>query len=134
MRWLIRTPTVRLTDQTRLLWLDMLRGEYRRAAIQHWQEAALVLGLAELAGIGTSAPGGAPGSGGVPMSGGAAAFTAASGGAAESGGWPAANGESGHAGGAARPATGTGDPAAGSPGLAGPCSRTAILTEGSGGR
>gem|GEM_PF-125464 len=54
--------------------------------------------------------------------------------AAESGGWPAANGESGHAGGAARPATGTGDPAAGSPGLAGPCSRTAILTEGSGGR
>lgn len=49
MKWLIRTPTVRLTDQTRLLWLDMLRGEYRRAAIQHWQEAALVLGLTELA-------------------------------------------------------------------------------------
>jgi unsaturated rhamnogalacturonyl hydrolase len=50
MKWLIRTPTVRLTDQTRLLWLDMLRGEYKRAAIQHWQEAALVLGLTELAG------------------------------------------------------------------------------------
>ena len=33
MKWLIRTPTVRLTDQTRLLWLDMLRGEYKRAAI-----------------------------------------------------------------------------------------------------
>ena len=113
MRWLIRTPTVRLTDQTRLLWLDMLRGEYRHAAIQHWQEAALVLGLAELAGIGTSAPGGAPGSGGVPMSGGAAAFTAASGGAAESGGWPAANGESGHAGGAAASASPA--PSAGTP-------------------
>ncbi|OUM95722.1 MAG: hypothetical protein A9Z00_11200 [Thermobacillus sp. ZCTH02-B1] len=52
VKWLIRTPTVRVTDQTRLLWLDMLRGEYRRAAIQHWQEAALVLGLTELAGMG----------------------------------------------------------------------------------
>ena len=57
MKWLLRTPTVRLTDQTRLLWLDMLRGEYRRAAIQHWQEAALVLGLTELAGFGTAASG-----------------------------------------------------------------------------
>mgnify|MGYP002623562095 CR=1 FL=1 len=71
MKWLIRTPTVRLTDQTRLLWLDMLRGEYRRAAIQHWQEAALVLGLTELAGAG-----GAVASGGAPA---ASTFAAASG-------------------------------------------------------
>jgi unsaturated rhamnogalacturonyl hydrolase len=69
MKWLIRTPTVRLTDQTRLLWLDMLRGEYKRAAIQHWQEAALVLGLTELAGTGG---GGAAATGGAAVPYGAA--------------------------------------------------------------
>ena len=107
MKWLIRTPTVRLTDQTRLLWLDMLRGEYKRAAIQHWQEAALVLGLTELAGTGGSAAadgaaawrgaavfdGGARSGAAAPSGGAAAAESAA---AAEQaaraeGGWSAAS-------------------------------------------
>lgn len=44
-RWLIRTPKMRVTDQTRLLFVDMLRGNYSSKAIQHWQEAALILGL-----------------------------------------------------------------------------------------
>lgn len=38
-------PTVKLTDQNRLIFIDMLRGNYKRAAIQSWQEASLVLGL-----------------------------------------------------------------------------------------
>ncbi|MFB9325060.1 glycoside hydrolase family 88 protein [Paenibacillus aurantiacus] len=45
--WLRRTPTIPLTDNNRLIVIDMLRGNYRRASIQHWQEAALLLGAAE---------------------------------------------------------------------------------------
>ncbi|OUS78065.1 hypothetical protein B1748_04665 [Paenibacillus sp. MY03] len=47
MRWLGRTPTIKVTDNTRLIVIDMLKGNYSRSAIQHWQEAALLLGLAE---------------------------------------------------------------------------------------
>lgn len=47
VRWLGRTPTVKVTDNTRLVVIDRLRGNYSRSAIQHWQEAALLLGLAE---------------------------------------------------------------------------------------
>ncbi|MFC5406801.1 glycoside hydrolase family 88 protein [Cohnella soli] len=45
--WLNRTPTIRATDNTRFIALDMLRGNYAKRAIQHWQEASLLLGLAE---------------------------------------------------------------------------------------
>lgn len=47
LAWLKKTPTVKLTDQNRLIVLDMLKGNYKRSAIQHWQEAALVMGLTE---------------------------------------------------------------------------------------
>ena len=43
--WLLKTPTTKLTDQTRLIFIDMLRGNYKRTAIQDWQQAALILGL-----------------------------------------------------------------------------------------
>lgn len=46
-RWLTDTPTIPLTDNSRLIIIDMLRGNYSRSAIQSWQEAALVLGLTE---------------------------------------------------------------------------------------
>lgn len=45
--WLKKTPTITLTDNRRLIIIDILRGNYKRAAIQHWQEAALLLGLNE---------------------------------------------------------------------------------------
>ena len=46
-KWLQDKPVVPLTDNTRLIIIDMLKGNYKRIAIQSWQEAALVLGLAE---------------------------------------------------------------------------------------
>ncbi|MFD0961407.1 glycoside hydrolase family 88 protein [Paenibacillus chungangensis] len=48
-KWLKRTPTIRKTDHTRLIVIDMLRGQYASRTIQHWQEAALLLGLASSA-------------------------------------------------------------------------------------
>lgn len=50
-RWLQRTPKVKMTDNTRLVVLDMLRGRYSRSAIQHWQEGALLLGLTDYAAL-----------------------------------------------------------------------------------
>lgn len=47
VKWLNHTPTIKLTDQTRLIVIDMLRGNYSRSSIQHWQEAALLLGISE---------------------------------------------------------------------------------------
>lgn len=44
-QWLKKTPTIKLTDNTRLTIIDRLRGNYTRNAIQSWQEAALVLGM-----------------------------------------------------------------------------------------
>ena len=44
-KWLRKTPTVKLTDNTRLIFIDILKGKYRSSAIQSWQEAALLLGL-----------------------------------------------------------------------------------------
>lgn len=44
-KWLKKTPTIKLTDNTRLTLIDRLRGNYSRNAIQSWQEAALVLGI-----------------------------------------------------------------------------------------
>ncbi|MFC5773359.1 glycoside hydrolase family 88 protein [Ectobacillus antri] len=46
-KWLLRTPKIPVTDNTRLIVIDMLKGNYTKAAIQHWQEAALLLGLGE---------------------------------------------------------------------------------------
>lgn len=46
-KWLNATPKMKVTDNTRLVILDMLRGNYTKQAIQHWQEASLVLGLSE---------------------------------------------------------------------------------------
>ncbi len=45
--WLKKTPTIKLTDNKRLIVIDMIRGNYKRSAIQHWQQAALLLGLIE---------------------------------------------------------------------------------------
>ncbi len=47
LKWLKNTPTIKLTDNKRLIIIDILKGNYKRNAIQHWQEAALVLGLTE---------------------------------------------------------------------------------------
>lgn len=44
-KWMFNTPTIKLTDNSRLIIIDILKGNYRKKAIQHWQEAALVLGL-----------------------------------------------------------------------------------------
>jgi unsaturated rhamnogalacturonyl hydrolase len=46
-KWLHNTPTIKLTDNNRLIIIDILKGNYKRAAIQSWQEAALLLGLYE---------------------------------------------------------------------------------------
>lgn len=45
LQWLKKTPTIKLTDNSRLIIIDILRGNYKRESIQYWQEAALVLGL-----------------------------------------------------------------------------------------
>lgn len=46
-RWLNRTPKVQVTDQTRWTIIERWRGTYASRTIQHWQQAALLLGLAE---------------------------------------------------------------------------------------
>lgn len=47
LQWLKNTPTITVTDNNRLLIIDILKGNYKRNAIQSWQEAALLLGLNE---------------------------------------------------------------------------------------
>lgn len=47
LQWLKKTPTIKLTDNKRLIIIDILKGNYKRNAIQHWQQAALILGLTE---------------------------------------------------------------------------------------
>ncbi len=44
-RWLQQTPTIKVSDNTRVIVIDMLRGNYKRTAIQSWQQGALLLGL-----------------------------------------------------------------------------------------
>ncbi|WP_447411257.1 glycoside hydrolase family 88 protein [Clostridium perfringens] len=46
-KWLNRTPKIKVTDNTRLVFIDMIKKKYTNAAIQNWQEAALLLGLIE---------------------------------------------------------------------------------------
>lgn len=43
--WLNNTPKIKVTDNTRLTVIDMLKGNYSKSTIQHWQQAALLLGL-----------------------------------------------------------------------------------------
>lgn len=45
VKWLDRTPTVKITDNSRYMLLDFLTGKYRSKTIQSWQKAALILGL-----------------------------------------------------------------------------------------
>jgi unsaturated rhamnogalacturonyl hydrolase len=47
VRWLNKTPKIKVTDHTRLIIIDMLKGNYTKNTIQHWQEAALLLGLGD---------------------------------------------------------------------------------------
>jgi unsaturated rhamnogalacturonyl hydrolase len=47
VKWLNKTPKIKVTDNTRLVAIDMLKGNYTKSAIQHWQEASLLLGLSE---------------------------------------------------------------------------------------
>lgn len=45
VRWLRKTPTVKITDNSRYILLDYMTGKYRSHTIQSWQKAALILGL-----------------------------------------------------------------------------------------
>ncbi len=47
VKWLKKTPTVKITDNSRYMLLDFLNGKYRSKTIQSWQKAALILGLLE---------------------------------------------------------------------------------------
>lgn len=47
IKWLKKTPTVKITDNSRYILLDFLNGKYRSKTIQSWQKAALILGLLE---------------------------------------------------------------------------------------
>lgn len=49
IRWLNRTPTVRVTDHTRFVLFDMLQGNFKKTTIQQWQEASLVTAIHEYA-------------------------------------------------------------------------------------
>ncbi len=45
--WLRNTPAVKLRDNSRLIIIDILKGNYKRKSIQNWQQAALFLGLSD---------------------------------------------------------------------------------------
>ena len=47
IRWLKKTPVVKITDNSRYILLDIVSGKYRSHTIQSWQKAALLLGLFE---------------------------------------------------------------------------------------
>lgn len=44
-KWFVHIPTVKKTDQTRYLLLDMIRGNYKNKTIQSWQIGGLYLGI-----------------------------------------------------------------------------------------
>lgn len=46
-KWLQNVPTIPISDNKRLIVIDILRNNYKRTAVQSWQEAALILGLNE---------------------------------------------------------------------------------------
>lgn len=45
VKWLRKTPTVKITDNSRYMLMDFVSGRYRSHTIQSWQKAALILGL-----------------------------------------------------------------------------------------
>ncbi|MDO4420260.1 MAG: glycoside hydrolase family 88 protein [Ruminococcus sp.] len=45
VKWSKKAPTVKITDNSRYVLLDMINGKYRSSSIQSWQTAAVVLGL-----------------------------------------------------------------------------------------
>lgn len=47
VKWLNKTPKIKITDNTRLIIIDILKKNYSSSAIQSWQEASLLLGLGE---------------------------------------------------------------------------------------
>lgn len=47
-KWLIKTPTVRKTDNYRYVLFDVMKGDYRNDTIQSWQTAGLILGINEV--------------------------------------------------------------------------------------
>ncbi|KMY51885.1 glycoside hydrolase family 88 protein [Peribacillus loiseleuriae] len=47
LSWLKNTPKIKVTDNTRLVVIDVLKGNYTKSAIQHWQEGSLLLGMTE---------------------------------------------------------------------------------------
>lgn len=47
LRWLENIPKIKVTDNKRLVIIDMLQGNYTKSTIQYWQEASLILGLSE---------------------------------------------------------------------------------------
>lgn len=49
LQWLHKTPTIKVTDNNRLIIIDLLKGNYKRNAIQSWQQASLLLGLNDYA-------------------------------------------------------------------------------------
>ena len=45
--WLLKTPSVPLSDETRLTVIDRAKGRYKSSVLQSWQKAALLLGAGE---------------------------------------------------------------------------------------
>lgn len=46
-QWIKKTPTVRTSNNNRLLLWDMITGKFRNKTVQSWQDAGLLLGLGE---------------------------------------------------------------------------------------
>jgi unsaturated rhamnogalacturonyl hydrolase len=49
LQWLAHMPVAKLTDNSRLILWDIIRGNYKRSTIQIWQKAALFIGLTDVA-------------------------------------------------------------------------------------
>lgn len=47
VKWVNHTPKIKVTDNTRLMVIDRIKGNYTKKTVQYWQEAALLLGLIE---------------------------------------------------------------------------------------
>ncbi|WP_307993500.1 glycoside hydrolase family 88 protein [uncultured Intestinibacter sp.] len=47
VKWTKRTPTVKITDNSKLIAIDMINGKYRSKTIQSWQIGGILLGLKE---------------------------------------------------------------------------------------
>ena len=47
IKWTRKTPVVKMTDNNRLMVIDMINGKYKNNNIQSWQLGGLLLGLCE---------------------------------------------------------------------------------------